>query len=403
MLIKLAWRNLWRNKLRSGVMLAGIVFGMLGVVVMMGISNAMTKNMVDNAIAYQTAHIQIHSKAFLVNPELSAFMPNTIALLAELADKQNIQGVSLRQLADGMVSSAASARGVRINGVDWQNEAKVTRLADSLIAGDGFKGRNPVIISTRSAEELNVRLGSKLVLTLSDIEGQVNGAAFRVTGLYRTPTSGFDEANVFVRKPDLANLTLVKNSHEIAIRLLNQQDITEVKSWLKSRLSDGIVVRDWREIQPLLAVMLGSINTSNMILLGIFMLAMGFGVVNIMLMSVFERTREFGMLMAIGMTKGKVFTLVLLEALALGMTGGMLGILLSLVVITVSGQLGLSLGVMAEGLGAFGVDTILYPQVSVWLYLFTFLLVVLMSLLASLYPARQILKKRPVDALAEKH
>ncbi|MEL7290631.1 MAG: FtsX-like permease family protein [Pseudomonadota bacterium] len=163
------------------------------------------------------------------------------------------------------------------------------------------------------------------------------------------------------------------------------------------------VVRDWQQIQPMLATIIAQMGTSNGIILLLFISALGLGITNIMLMAVFERTREFGVLMAIGMVKGKLFRLILLESLLLGLSGALLGLALSIVVIRILAHTGIALGNMAEGLGAFGVSTTLYPQVSPGQYLATLLMVVIVSLLAALYPARQIIKQRPVDAMSQKH
>jgi ABC-type antimicrobial peptide transport system permease subunit len=127
---------------------------------------------------------------------------------------------------------------------------------------------------------------------------------------------------------------------------------------------------------------------------------MGFGIINIMLMSVFERTREFGVLMAIGMTGPKVFGLIMAEAATLGAVGSLIGAGCGAALIAITGTAGVPFGAMAEGLGAFGVDAVLYPFVDPELYLGMVIMVVLTSLIAALYPARQILKKRPADALA---
>jgi ABC-type antimicrobial peptide transport system permease subunit len=153
----------------------------------------------------------------------------------------------------------------------------------------------------------------------------------------------------------------------------------------------------------MLATMIKQTGTSTAIILSIFVSAMGLGIVNIMLMSVFERTREFGVLMAVGMQKHKVFLLIMLETSLLGISGALLGVGICFILMKVFQTTGISLGSMAEGLGAFGVDTTIYPKMSFGDYQLIFFTVVAASFLAALYPARQILKQRPADAMAEKH
>ena len=405
MLLKLAWKNVWRNRLRSGIMVSAMVFGLLGVVLMVGFVKAMTDNMLENAIKYQTAHLQIHNPDFLVNEELEAWLPRADAMAREIRGISGVSGVTVRHVVDGMLASAASTRGVRINGIRVQDESAVTSLAESLVDGRLLpdKGRNPIMVSRRSAKKLNLRIGSKVVLTFSDIEGDVSGAAFRVCGFFGTPSTGFDESNVYVRRADLTGYTGLDQSHEIAVRLADGDNIDALKPIVAAVVGHDGIVQDWGEVQPVLAALKGTMNLSNTIIIGVFVVALGFGIINIMLMSVFERTREFGMLMAVGMTGGKVLRLVVMESLMLGGVGSVLGLAASSLMIAITGKVGLPFGRMAEGLGAFGVDAVLYPEVSMTTYLGTLAMLLVTSVLAALYPARQILKKRVSEALAEKH
>jgi ABC-type lipoprotein release transport system permease subunit len=405
MLLKLAWKNVWRNRLRSGIMIAAMVFGLLGVILMVGFFKAMADNMLENAIRYQTAHLQVHHPDFLVNEELEAFLPDADAIADKIRALEGVTGVTVRHVVDGMLASAASTRGVRINGIIARDEAKVTSLGESLVAGRMLpeKGRNPILVSSRSADKLNLRIGSKVVLTFSDREGEVTGAAFRVCGFFKTPSSGFDEANVFVRRPDLMHYTGLNQSHEIAIRLADGDSIEALKAQVSAVVGSSGIVQDWREVQPVLAALKGTMNLSNNIIIGVFVAALGFGIINIMLMSVFERTREFGMLMSVGMTGGRVVRLVVMESLMLGGVGSLCGLAAGSLMIAVTGTIGLPFGNMAEGLGVMGVDTVLYPAVSFSTYLGTLAMLLVTCILAALYPARQILKKRLSEILAEKH
>lgn len=405
MLTTLAWRNVWRNKLRSGIMIAAMIFGLLGAILMVGFVQAMTKNMIDNAIRFQTAHLQVHNSDFLLNEELSAWLPEADELASSIRQQEGVEAVTVRQVVDGMLASAASTRGVRINGIDSREELRVTDIAESVVEGTVLpeKGRNPVLVSQRNADKLNLRIGSKVVLTFTGIDGHVAGAAFRVAGLFKTPASGFDDTNVFVRRTDLAHFTGLDQAHEIAIRIADEQQLGPVQTTISALVGKRGVVRNWGEVQPILAAMTGSMDISNAIVAGVFIAALGFGIINIMMMSVFERTREFGVLMAIGMTRARVLLLIVMESMLLGGVGSLLGLTAGKLMLAITDRTGLPFGAVAEGLGAYGVDTVLYPSVTAEFYLQIFGMVLLTSLLAGLYPARQILKKRPSEALAERH
>ncbi|MET2968517.1 ABC transporter permease [Vibrio harveyi] len=410
MLVKLAWRNLWRNKLRTSIMLGAMVFGLMGVVAMMGFMNGLVDSMIKNAISWQTSHLQIQQKSYLVNPELKDVIPDAEKISKVLASNREVKAISERFLADGMIASARSTRGIRINGVNIEQEQNITPLSKHIVDGEWLseEGRNPILVSSKIAERLKLRVGSKVVLTLSDVNGEVAGAAFRVRGIFKTPSTGFDDGNVYVRKVDLEKVAGLSGTHEIAILLTSNND-AELKqllafthSILPPESQDLLSVRPWQEIQPLLSTMMSTMDVSNQVMLVVFVLAMTLGIINIMLMSVFERTREFGVLMAVGMQKHKIRLLIVFETLFLGLSGCALGLLGSAIMLKVLSVTGLSLASMAEGLGAYGVDTLLYPRVSIAEYQMIIVAIFVASFIAALYPARQILKHRPVDAMAEK-
>jgi ABC-type lipoprotein release transport system permease subunit len=405
MIVSLAWRNVWRNKLRSGIIIGSMVFGLLGLVLMVGFVQAMVKNMVENAIKFNTGHLQIHHPDFLLNEELKAALPGAQTLANEIRQIDNIEGVSVRQVVDGMVGSAAATRGVRINGIKVSDENQVTSLEDNIVEGTTLPetGRNPVLVSRRLAEKLKIRIRSKVVLTFSNLDGEVTGAAFRVCGFFHTPSSAFDEGNVFVRKTDLIPLTGQNRSHEIVIRVKDDIPLEMTKASVAAVVGNRGVLQDWTEIQPVLSAMVNSMGISNAIVIGIFVLAMGFGILNIMLMSVFERKREFGMLMAIGMNNTRIIRLIVLESIFLSTVGALAGIAAGIILIAITGTVGLPFGAMAEGLGAYGLDTVLYPTVPFTTYIIVVVTILATSLLAALYPTRQIVKKRPSTLLTEKH
>ncbi|MET2898325.1 FtsX-like permease family protein [Vibrio rotiferianus] len=410
MLVKLAWRNLWRNKLRTSIMLGAMVFGLMGVVAMMGFMNGLVDSMIKNAISWQTSHLQIQQKSYLVNPELKDVIPDADKISKVLASNREVKAISERFLADGMIASAHSTRGIRINGINIEQEQNITPLSKHIVDGEWLseEGRNPILVSSKIAERLKLRAGSKVVLTLSDVNGEVAGAAFRVRGIFKTPSTGFDDGNVYVRKNDLEKVAGLSGTHEIAILLTSNNDaeLKQLLAFTHSILppeSKGLLsVRPWQEIQPLLSTMMSTMDVSNQVMLVVFVLAMTLGIINIMLMSVFERTREFGVLMAVGMQKHKIRLLIVFETLFLGLSGCALGLLGSAIMLKVLSITGLSLAGMAEGLGAYGVDTLLYPRVSIAEYQMIIVAIFVASFIAALYPARQILKHRPVDAMAEK-
>ena len=409
MLVKLAWRNLWRNKLRTSIVLGAMIFGLTSVSVMIGFMNGMLENMTSNAINWQTSHLQVHQQGYRADPEINNTILAEQSLAQLLNNSPHVKAWTSRHLAQGMIASARSTRAITINGVQAQQETKIRPLSESIQAGQWLDetGRHPIVISQKTAQKLKLRVGSKVVLTFSDYQGDVSGAAFRVRGIYKSVLSPFDEANVFVRSDDLKKLSGLSSDHEIAILVKDLQQINALKTQITDsfQASQNAIneIKSWDQLQPLLATMSSTMEVSNLVMLFIFVLAMGFAIVNILLMSLFERTREFGVLMAVGMQKQKILALISFESTLLGLVGATLGLIFSLLLVSILQKTGINLEMLSDGLNSFGLDTLLFPSLTSKDYFTIFITIVLTSFLAGLYPAWQILKQKPVDAMAEKH
>ncbi|KAB2826391.1 ABC transporter permease [Aliivibrio finisterrensis] len=404
MLVKLAWRNVWRNKLRTSIMLGAMIFGVAGVMLMMGFMNGIIDNLIKNTIQWQTSHIQIHQKNYALNPDINLVIDDEAEITKQLEQAPQVKAWTSRTLVNGMIASARSTRGIQVNGIDLESEPKITPIAEHILEGEWLddKGRNPILVSQKTADRLKLRVGSKVVLTFTDTTGDVTGAAFRVRGIFKTSSSTFDDANAYVRKADLQQLGQVHFDHEIAILLHDEAQVSDFREQLISSISNKNKVQDWLQLQPILSTMMSSMNAGNQVILVIFVIAMGFGIINILLMSVFERTREFGVLMAVGMKKGNIRRLIILESGFIGIIGAGSGVIFSLFLLFLLSKTGIPLEAMAEGLNAFGIDSVLYPSVAFSDYVTVFVTVWCVSVLAGLYPAHQIIKKKPVEAMAEK-
>lgn len=403
MLFRLAWRNLWRNRLRSGIVIAAMVFGISAVVFMAGLMQAMIDNMVENAIQTQLGHAQIHQHDFTLQKALDKVIPDSEIWLERLARHPAVAAFSPRMVHEGMVNSATANRGVVINGIEFEREKQVTNVLSRLVTGTlpGTQ-RNRILVSVLLAEKLNLRTGSKLVLTFTDRDGEITGAAFRIAGLFQTPSSVFDETQVFIRQQDLRQYTRQQGIHEIALRVHNSKELSGLLADLKMQTGKDTLIRDWGEIQPLLSMSVNSIATTNALLLGIVMLSLGFGITNVMLMVVFERSREFAVMQAMGMRQLKTVNLVLIESLLLGLTGGIGGMLLGWLFLLLAGHWGISLAAFSAGVASYGVSNVLYPQAGSALFAVLFALVVFTSLLAGLYPSRHLMKQDLAQALAKR-
>ncbi|MEI6455141.1 MAG: FtsX-like permease family protein [bacterium] len=400
-----AWKNVWRNKMRSLVVILAIAFGLMGGVfssaVMQGVGDQRTRE----AVSRETAHLQIHNPAFVQDNEISFTIDGDVAHLSKALDSvKTIAAWSPRIKFMAMAGSANAGTGVMVTGVDPEKEAKVTEI-HSLICDScgswfsGYKGI-PVVAGEALAKKLKVHLHSKIILTFQDMQGNLTGGAFRICGIYRTSNSVFDEMNLFVSRADIIPLLAIDPGacHEIAVKLSDAAQLLPVQQTLKKEFP-SLMIRNWKEIDPMLGILNDFMDLYLYLFMGIIMLALGFGIINTMLMAILERTRELGMLAAIGMSKGRIFSMVMLESVFLSLTGGIIGIILGLALTLYTKHTGINLGAFAEGFEKIGYNPVLYPSIDFFFFINITVMVILIGILASVYPARRALKLRPAEAI----
>ena len=254
------------------------------------------------------------------------------------------------------------------------------------------------LLITDKAQDYRIR--NKVQIAISDLAGTPIQGIFRVCGIYKTTNTGFDQTAVYVNAGELAKLYGGNEilTHEIAVLLTNIDDAGKVKEKL-SRVSGDNSVRTWKELAPDAAMMNDFMILYYFIYIGIIMLALAFGIINTMLMAILERTKELGMLMAIGMNHKRIFKMIMLETIFLTMVGAAAGMLSGWAIIAVLGKTGIHFAGWGEGFEAIGFAARVYPVVTLEFFLFTTIMVIVTAIISSVWPARKALKLKPVEAL----
>jgi ABC-type lipoprotein release transport system permease subunit len=457
MIAEIAWKNVWRNKTRSLIVIAAVAIGVFAGVFSIAAINSSVEQRIDAAVNEELSDIQINNKDFRSSGDIQNIIKDFPKIKAVLDSTPGVKSYTGRIIVRGIASTAAKSTGVEITGIDTDKEKEIFTLSQKLIPGTGsyFETTtkyNMAYIGEKLAKELNIiryilgddavknleeqgvpagvirkleplkdiryisekefsqafeplltktekkkyglkikeaawsyREGSRMVLTFLDVNDDQTGAVFRITGIFRTNNDMFEASSVFVPVEELRRLTGMKEDtyHRIIVKL-DKTDLTDkVTAELRSALP-GFEVLSWKEIQPDLAMILA---------------ALAFGIVNTMLMSVLERTRELGMLAAIGMNHRKTFMMIMLESVFLSFVGGIAGMGLGAAVIALTAKHGINLVKYSEGMQAFGYSAHLFPTIDPEFFFITSLLIILTGILASIYPARKALKLNPVDAL----
>jgi putative ABC transport system permease protein len=399
MLVKIAWRNIWRNKVRSLVVITALALGLWAGVFVSAFVNGMMRQKVDSVIEMEMSHFQFHQKGFRDDLLIKQYMGNGLIIREKLLKEPLVKGVSARTVTMTMIGTAKGSGGVKATGISPEEEKTVTRLNEKIMEGKYFEGtaRNPVLISRQTADKYKVGLGSKLVLTFQDVNGEIAASAFRVTGIYRTGNNMYDGMNVFVRRSDIQKLSGIGNGvHELAV-LLKEHEPADALAKKYQQKYPELEVLSWMDLSSGMRYMIGVMDIYTMLIVGIVLLALLFSIINTMLMAVLERVHELGMLMAVGMNRRKVFMMIMLETIFLSLVGGPVGLLLARSSIAYFSHAGINLGNAAYG--DFGFSNLIYPSLEAVEYLRVTIMVIVMALLAALYPARKALSLKPADAI----
>lgn len=399
-IIKLGWKNVWRNPARSGVVIIAVLLGTWAGIFSAGFFNGMLEDYLHNQIELSIGHLQIEHPQFgdLYNPKYSISNPDEIVEYFE--DQSYTREISAKSITTGLAQSPHSSYGVTINGIDVKAD---TSLAIDQYITEGemidTTSRNPILIGIELAERLDLELKSRMVLSFQDVTGEITGGAFRVAGIFDSFVDQFDEGNVFVLQNDLNRL--LGNADAIHNIRVDMDDLAmaEMRAGEIEQAFPGVSVKTWRDIAPDLRYTFDMMDLTLYIVMIIIIIGLVFSIINTMLMAVLERTRELGMLRAIGMNKSRTFSMVMIETVFLTMVGAPGGLLLSWLCITYFGNVGIDLSAFAQGLNQYGIGTVVYPSLSWSYYLNIMLMIAAAALLSALYPAWRTLKLKPVQAI----
>lgn len=401
MLLRLAWRNIWRNKLRSMVLALSVVIGLWAGMFIMSFSWGMYKEHVRDVIENQLSNIQIHHPSFQEDEMVDYTISKGEFITEKLKKDRRVAGVSGRNIAGGMISSPIYASGVNIYGIKPDEEKKVTTILTSITKGNSFTDgkKNEILLGEKLAEKLGVKVKNKIVLTFQQKGGGITSGAFRIAGLFRTKNSMLDESIVYVDFQDLGRLLGTGDEiHELAI-LLKDDALTQIMTQQLRASYPQLRVEAWKELAPFLKIVIDSFNQYMYIFIAIILLALMFGIINTMLMAVLERQHEFGMLMAIGMNKPKVFSMVVLETVMLTSIGIPLGVLFTYFTVGYFNKYGIDLSVFSEGMARLGFANVIHPELESSYYFPISLMTAGSAVLSALYPAYKALKLKPAVAI----
>lgn len=395
--LKLAWRNIWRNWRRSLITLTAIIFAIVLSVVMRGIQLGTYEFNIKTSIELFTGYLQFQRQGYNDNPSLHrTFIPDTTVITA-LNNIPEIKGFSPRIYAGGLVSSKANSTGAIIFAIDPEKESKVSSFHTKVKEGEFIRSENyfDIVVGKRMLKNLNLNIGDTVVVLTSGYDGSMGNYKFRICGAFSMGYSDFDGMAVFMHIKGADELLSMNGRiSSIAIALNSLKDIPHVKDRLNNKfIQSGYEALDWKDLMPDLKQLMELDDISAVIYLAILMLVVAFGILNTLLMSVTERFREFGVLLAIGIKHQQLLIILILEVIFLTLIGLIIGTGLSYLInyYVYLNPINLT-GDFAKIYEEFGFIPQIHSTMDSSIFLSTIYSIIIITAVSTIYPAYRVIK-----------
>ncbi len=402
-LCRLAWRYLWRNHRRTIIMVGAIAVGTWAMIFMTALTRGMVDQMVHDGISALPGHVQIHDPEFLDDPSIA----NRVALddeqLAERFANAGFRGWASRVRVPAVITSERESRGVTLLGID-----PVAERDFSFVDYDAVEGRfldsaddSGIVIGAKLANTLETEVGKRIVIMSQDPENDIADRGFRVVGLFTASMPSFEDGFVFVGKTTAQKMLRIGSATtEVFFVGEDYRDVEPTYEKVAAAVDDSVDVKRWYEVDTYLGTMLRVMDGFVLIWVVVIFLALSFGLVNTLVMAVFERVREIGLMMALGMRPGMILGQIIIESMLLLAIGLAIGDVLAWASVQPIKD-GLDISVVAEGMEMMGASSVLYPKLYLYDVVLANVVVMILGFLASLSPAWRASRYEPVEAITK--
>jgi ABC-type lipoprotein release transport system permease subunit len=401
--ITMALRNIWRNPRRTILTLLAIAFACLVLVFMLSFQFGCYEAMIDTSVRLGTGHLEVQAKGYDTDRDIRKTIDHPEDLAQILDSTEGIEAWTYRSGAFSLSSSAKRTMGVLVTALDPLREGAVSTVKSLVRSGSFLDGKTPVqvLVGSRLARNLGVSEGKELTLLGQGKDGSVAATVATVRGVFESGMEEMDRGVMMMTSDDFNGTFAMEGSVHTAIILVSSlRDVARVKKELENRLKGkGLVVLDWMELLPGLLQGIQMDLASGSIMYLILVIVVAFSIFNTFVMSIFERTREFGVMMALGTAPGRLMRLVMLESTAITLFGMILGMILGSVVTLYYQRHGIYIEGTADILKQYGIPERLYPRLSAITLFAGPSVVFLITVVSSIIPALKIRRMNPVTAM----
>jgi len=399
----LAWRNLWRNYRRTLIMLIAITVGVWAMIFMTALLRGMVDNMVTQGLNALPGHVQIHAIAYRDDPSISNSLSAPDADLLAVLNSAQVLGWSSRVKVPAMVSSEQDSRGITLLGVDPAGEIALGFDPEDIVEGRFLQGSDDggIVVGRKLLQRLETRLGKRVVVMSQDPDNSISDRGFRVVGVFKAALESREESVVYAGRDVIQKMLSVGTDvSEIAVLGYDYRQPEALTEEIRAVAGKHDEVLSWIDIDSYLSSMMRVMDGFVLVWMVVIFLALSFGLINTLMMAVFERIREIGLMQALGMRPSAIVFQVLIESLLLLVLGLLAGNLLAIGTYYWL-QDGFDVSGVSEGLEMMGAASVMYPVLQWPDVLLANAVVIVLGFVASLLPAWHAAQYRPVEALGK--
>ena len=400
---RLAWRYLWRNHRRTIIMLSAISVGAWAMMFMTALTRGMVDQMISDGISVIPGHVQIHDPAYLDDPSVTNRVSYSDAELAARFDDAGFVAWASRVRVPAVITSERESRGVTLLGIDPAAERAFSFVDYDAVDGRFLEGVDDtgIVIGAKLADTLETRVGKRVVLMSQDPDNEIADRGFRVVGLFHANIESYEDSFVFVGKQTAQQLLRIGDTTtEVVFLGDDYRDVEPVYRKVVAAVDDSVRVSRWTEVDKYLGTMLKTMDGFMLIWVVVIFLALSFGLVNTLVMAVFERVREIGLMLALGMKPAMILGQIIIESMLLLIVGLLIGDVLAYATVRPL-ESGIDISIVAKGMEMFGASSMLYPKLYLKDVVLANVVVLFLGFLASLSPAWRASRYEPVEAITK--
>jgi len=400
LIFKLAWLNVWRRKARTLLVILMIGVSMSVMLGIQGLYDGMTNHMIESTLRSDSGEVSIYAPSHRLHQSLKYHIKETPTIIEQLSQIDAITAIAQRVKVTGLVSTARKSSMAKLIGIDKRQEQRFGDFEKFIIDGKWNTQKNYALIGKKLAKTMKLSVGSRVIFSSQNLEGDLSSISLRIKAIVQTTNPAIDDMALFVslsQAQEFAGLS-VDDSTQIALRIDPQANLAKTKEKITTLLPNEDIYT-WLELYPALEQMQEMMKVFNGISFFIVMLVVLIGIMGVMLVSILERLREFGILLAIGEPYKNMRLQVIVEALILGIGGYILGAILGGAALYYMKIYGLDLSAFSDGLEEFGMASTIYATIKSSYFSTTLIAIIVAALLSVILPIQRVKNLNPIEVI----